>query len=86
MVLGVFLYSFALCAQVVLEAKAVEGMETAEGLSAVFQKKCGIKVLVTKADGAKCVRCWNYSALLGRDPEHVSLCPKCTEAVRTVSR
>jgi isoleucyl-tRNA synthetase len=72
--------------QVVLESRAVEGMEAAEGLSAVFQKKCGLKVLVTKADGAKCVRCWNYSSALGRDPEHTALCPKCVEAVRAAIR
>ncbi|MFA5391622.1 MAG: isoleucine--tRNA ligase [Candidatus Omnitrophota bacterium] len=68
--------------QVALETKTVEGMEAAEGLSPVLQKKFGLKVLVTKAEGAKCVRCWNYSSLLGRDPGHVSLCPKCVEAVR----
>jgi isoleucyl-tRNA synthetase len=68
--------------QVVLETKTVEGMEAAESVSAVFQKKFGLKVLVTKAEGAKCVRCWNYSSSLGRDPEHVSLCPKCVEALR----
>ena len=68
--------------QVVLETKALEGMEAAEGLSAVLQKKFGLKVLVTRAEGAKCVRCWNYSSSLGQDPGHVSLCPKCVEAVR----
>jgi isoleucyl-tRNA synthetase len=68
--------------QVVLETKTVEGMEAAEGLSAALQKKFGLKVLVTRADGAKCVRCWNYSSSLGRDPEHPVLCPKCVEAVR----
>ncbi|MFH1799884.1 MAG: isoleucine--tRNA ligase [Candidatus Omnitrophota bacterium] len=68
--------------QVVLETKTVEGMEAAEGLSAVFQKKFGLKVLVTRADGAKCARCWNYSSPLGRDPDHESLCPKCVEALR----
>ena len=72
--------------QVVLETRTVEGMEAVEGLSAVFQKKLRLKVLVTKADGAKCVRCWNYSAALGRDPEHVALCPKCVEAVRAPGR
>jgi len=70
--------------QVALETKAMEGMEAAEGLSAVLQKKFGLKVLVTKAEGAKCVRCWNYSPSLGRDPEHGSLCPKCVEAVRGI--
>ncbi len=68
--------------QVVLEKKALEGMETAEGLSAVLQRKLGLRVLVTKADGGKCVRCWNYSASLGGNSEHASLCPKCTEAVK----
>jgi isoleucyl-tRNA synthetase len=70
--------------QVALETKTVEGMEAAEGLSAVLQKKFGLKVLVTRAEGAKCTRCWNYSSSLGRDPEHVSLCPKCVEAVQGV--
>ena len=68
--------------QVALETKTVEGMEAAEGLSAVLQKKFRLKVLVTKAEGSKCVRCWNYSSSLGRDPEHGALCPKCVEAVR----
>jgi isoleucyl-tRNA synthetase len=68
--------------QVVLETKIVEGMEAAEGVSAVLQKKFGLKVLVTRADGAKCARCWNYSSSLGRDPDYESLCPKCVEALR----
>ncbi len=68
--------------QVVLETKAVEGLEAAEGVSAVFQRKFHLSVLVTKADGGKCVRCWNYSSALGRDPGHALLCPKCLEAVR----
>jgi isoleucyl-tRNA synthetase len=68
--------------QVALEAQAMEGMETAESVSAVLQKKFGLKVLVTRAEGAKCARCWNYSSSLGQDPEHGTLCPKCTEAIR----
>jgi len=68
--------------QVALETKAVEGMEAAEGLSAALQKKFGLRVFVTQAEGLKCVRCWNYSSSLGRDPEHSSLCPKCVEAIR----
>jgi isoleucyl-tRNA synthetase len=67
--------------QVTLESKAVEGMETAESLSAVLQKKFRLKVFVTKAEGAKCVRCWNYSPSLGRDSGHPALCPKCVEAL-----
>jgi len=69
--------------QVYLEEKALEGMETAESLSAIFQTKLRLKVLVSKADGEKCVRCWNYSPFVGQDLTHAALCPKCVEAVKT---
>ena len=72
--------------QVVLETKAVAGREAAEGFSAALGKKFGLKVLVTQAEGAKCVRCWNYSTSLGRDPEHGALCPKCVEVIRILGR
>ncbi len=41
-----------------------------------------ISVSVLKADGLKCVRCWNYSAVVGTDSEHPGLCQKCLDAVR----
>ena len=70
--------------QVALATEAREGLEAAEGVSSVFQKKFRLKVLVTKADGGKCIRCWNYSSALGQDPKHAALCPKCLEAVRAL--
>ena len=69
--------------QVSLEAAAVAGVEAAEIVSSVFREKLRLKVLVTRADGAKCVRCWNYSSAVGRDPRHVALCPKCVEAIQS---
>ena len=72
--------------QVVLETKTVEGMEAAEGLSAVLQKKFGLKVLVTRADGAKCARCWNYSDYVGKDSVHTSLCDKCLRAINALNK
>jgi isoleucyl-tRNA synthetase len=39
-------------------------------------------VLVKKAEGAKCVRCWNYSSDIGVDQAHPELCPKCLDAVK----
>jgi isoleucyl-tRNA synthetase len=41
----------------------------------------GLKVLVQKAAGEKCERCWCYSEELGSDTEHPTICPKCTAAV-----
>lgn len=69
-----------------LAAKAVEGMETAESISAVFQTKLRLSVRVARADGTKCVRCWNYSGKVGHDPGHASLCPKCIEALKESNR
>lgn len=41
----------------------------------------GLAVVVEKAKGEKCVRCWIYSTELGTgpnaDPEHPALCPRC---------
>lgn len=41
----------------------------------------GLKVLVEKAPGEKCERCWCYSEELGSNAEHPTICPKCTAAV-----
>jgi isoleucyl-tRNA synthetase len=72
--------------QVEWAAEALAGMEASEGLSAVFQTKLKLNVLVTKADGAKCVRCWNYSAFVGRDAAHPALCSKCVEVFKAPNR
>ncbi len=40
-----------------------------------------IAVEVSKADGVKCERCWNYSLTVGVDKEHSLLCNKCLTAI-----
>ncbi|MBU1864357.1 MAG: isoleucine--tRNA ligase [Candidatus Omnitrophica bacterium] len=40
------------------------------------------RVVVSKAAGDKCIRCWNYSKDIGKDSAHPMLCPKCTDAVQ----
>jgi isoleucyl-tRNA synthetase len=40
-----------------------------------------IAIEVSKADGAKCSRCWNYSLQLGGVKEHPLLCPNCLQAI-----
>ncbi|MGE5576140.1 MAG: isoleucine--tRNA ligase [Syntrophothermus sp.] len=42
----------------------------------------GLGVLVKRAPGVKCERCWNYSTEAGRDAAHPNLCPRCTEVVK----
>ncbi|MCX8074957.1 MAG: isoleucine--tRNA ligase [Clostridia bacterium] len=39
------------------------------------------KVIVDKAFGDKCARCWTYSMEVGRDKKHRHLCKKCIENI-----
>jgi isoleucyl-tRNA synthetase len=38
-------------------------------------------VEVLKADGKKCVRCWNYLPSVGESAAHPELCDRCLEAI-----
>ena len=40
-----------------------------------------LAVLVEKADGVKCERCWHYSVQVGRFSDHPTLCERCVEAI-----
>jgi isoleucyl-tRNA synthetase len=41
-----------------------------------------VAISVEKAEGQKCVRCWNYSTSIGQSPDHPVLCVRCLAAVR----
>ncbi|MCO5558729.1 hypothetical protein L7F22_012315 [Adiantum nelumboides] len=36
---------------------------------------------VSKADGSKCERCWNYSVKVGSSVDHPTLCERCQEVI-----
>ncbi|HEC92964.1 MAG TPA: isoleucine--tRNA ligase, partial [Candidatus Atribacteria bacterium] len=42
-----------------------------------------IKVLVTKAPGNKCERCWGYSETVGEDQEYPTICHKCAKVMHS---
>ncbi|MBI3313378.1 MAG: isoleucine--tRNA ligase [Candidatus Omnitrophica bacterium] len=70
----------------VLIVSQVEGMKDArpetETLTYLWNgSEVKITLSVEKADGLKCVRCWNYSKRVGQDAGHPGLCGKCIEAV-----
>ncbi len=54
-------------------------------VDAYFAETEGIAVVVSKAKGEKCERCWIYSDELGTDPEHPTLCPRCTEVMKKLA-
>ncbi|MCM8779778.1 MAG: isoleucine--tRNA ligase [Candidatus Omnitrophica bacterium] len=41
-----------------------------------------IALVVEKAGGFKCARCWNYSPSVGKYKEHSMLCERCVEAIK----
>lgn len=40
-----------------------------------------IKILVTKAPGNKCERCWCYSETVGKDQDYPTICHKCARVM-----
>ena len=48
-------------------------------VSLVGEGELGVQA--DKADGEKCVRCWNYSVDTGKDPAYPGVCPKCVRAL-----
>ena len=40
------------------------------------------QVVVERADGAKCERCWKYSTAVGEDSEYPTVCDACSAALR----
>lgn len=49
---------------------------------AVQGEVAGVSVVVAKARGEKCARCWIYDDNLGTDPAHPQACPRCTNVLR----
>jgi isoleucyl-tRNA synthetase len=50
--------------------------------SGSISKSCPeIAFEVKKAEGAKCVRCWNYSGSVGGSDKHPEICHKCLVAI-----
>lgn len=60
----------------------VELQDAAQGVSRAGST---VDVVVEKADGQKCQRCWNYSVKVGRDSAHPTLCERCVKTVSGVT-
>src|SRR5579863_3261017 len=41
-----------------------------------------LRVEVSKADGLKCERCWNYSTRVGEDAKYPTVCERCAPVLR----
>ena len=43
-----------------------------------------VAVQVSKADGKKCERCWNYSTRVGDDRDYPTVCERCSRVLREI--
>ncbi len=41
-----------------------------------------LQIGITRADGDKCERCWNYATTVGGSSEHPTLCHRCQSALK----
>lgn len=44
----------------------------------------GVSVQVSKADGKKCERCWNYSIHVGEDAVYPTVCERCSAVLKEI--
>jgi isoleucyl-tRNA synthetase len=67
-------YEGDLCALFIVSAVAIEPHSADE-----------LAVRVSRAPGAKCQRCWNYTVEVGQSRDHPELCRRCEDVVRQLS-
>jgi isoleucyl-tRNA synthetase len=58
------------------EAK-VKALTEAEDDAQQSEAIKGLKLVLNKAHGEKCPRCWHYTTDVGKDPAHPQLCGRC---------
>jgi isoleucyl-tRNA synthetase len=46
----------------------------------------GLRILVERAEGKKCERCWNYSTHVGESAEYPTVCERCLAALAEIER
>ena len=64
------------------ETDSLEEMLIVSQLSVESQDAKAPVIGITKAEGAKCERCWHYSAEVGQDLNHPTVCGRCVEALQ----
>jgi isoleucyl-tRNA synthetase len=63
----------------VSQVKISNGTELTQGI--IAQKYPDVAIVVEKAHGVKCPRCWNYSADIGAHQAHPEICGRCVAAL-----
>jgi len=53
--------------------------------SAAANGDTGLLITVTRAPGAKCERCWNYSTHVGEDISYPTVCERCSAVLAEIA-
>jgi isoleucyl-tRNA synthetase len=68
-----------------LEIFKVSQIEIRQGFEpetvSLNKKYPDLAISVEKADGQKCIRCWNYTLDVGKEKRHPGICLRCVEAI-----
>jgi isoleucyl-tRNA synthetase len=59
----------------------VEPIEVLSGEGIISGEISGLAVLVKKAAGEKCIRCWFHYPGVGEDPKHPQICARCRQVL-----
>ncbi len=51
-----------------------------------LEQNSELRVTVSKAEGQKCERCWNYSVHVGEDPVYPKVCERCSAALAAMEQ
>jgi isoleucyl-tRNA synthetase len=62
----------------------VSGLEVSRGAGG--NGNAPLHVLVKKAPGEKCERCWNYSVQVGKDQRYPTVCERCSRSLEEIER
>jgi isoleucyl-tRNA synthetase len=64
---------------IVSQARVTDEPAPAEAIASEVE---GVSVVIGRAKGEKCARCWIYDENLGTDPAHPKACPRCTRVLQ----
>jgi len=76
---GSLLPALFIVSQVAVDPAETDGLQPSETLP-------GLAVKIERADGKKCVRCWNYSTHVGENTRYPTVCERCSEALAEIER
>ena len=74
-------YADHLCAICIISACGLHPSDAAPSEATASDVIPGLQVLVHRASGLKCVRCWHWRQDVGQHPEHPTLCGRCVARI-----